>query len=213
MVEILLYSGGMDSYIAWHFLSYPPTMFVRLGHRYEKMEFDAAYNTIPETFFTKRYPLGEFEQPDAYIPMRNLLLAMVAVGRGADKVWLVVQKDEMSIADRSEEFFDSVSKFLSFLVGRQVEVDTPFRSMDKTDMVRWYVENGKDVAELKRTIGCYNPTWGHCGDCPACFRRFVAFKNNGLDPGYELTKRIRTYYHEHLMQYGEERQERMKPWL
>jgi len=218
MNQILLYSGGMDSYIAWHKLGKPPTLFVPLGHRYEEVEIQAVKYTIPDTQIAERVVLTQFEKPDAEIPARNLLLVLEAAWRGADKIWLVVQKDEKQIPDRSHKFLLKASKMISYLFDREVVVDTPFWAVDKTDMVRWYVENvGRDkVKELLCTVGCYNIKRyedSHCGDCGACFRRYVAFMNNDIHPGYELSERIKSYYRERLHNYSLHRQERMIRWI
>jgi 7-cyano-7-deazaguanine synthase in queuosine biosynthesis len=159
--------------------------------------------------------MGGYEKVDAEIPMRNLLLSMLAVLEGADKVWLVCQSDEMSIPDRSERFFKDSSDLISFLVGRRVVVDTPFRTMDKTDMVAWYGKSGNKIEDLLQTVGCYSYEngYGHCGNCPACFRRWVALMNNDILPGYDLSEDIKDFYREVFSTYFEKRQSRMKEWL
>jgi 7-cyano-7-deazaguanine synthase in queuosine biosynthesis len=211
--DILLYSGGMDSYIAWHYLGKPRTLFVDLGHRYRVKEVRAIRDTIPDTEIIPSLFIGQYEEDDANIPMRNLLLVMCAVWEGANRVWLIVQKDEMSIPDRSSIFLTTVGKFLGNLVSRSVFVATPFAEMDKTDMVKWYMENVGDVDFLLRTVGCFDSGVGHCGNCGSCFRRYVALKNNGIDPGYELRSEIKSYYRTRRSHYSIERWERMEKWL
>jgi hypothetical protein len=48
-------------------------------------------------------------------------------------------------------------------------------------MVQWYKDSWKNVERLLDTWACYTPLEGQpCGNCPACFRRFVALKLNGI---------------------------------
>ena len=213
MKEILLYSGGMDSYIAWHYLGKPETLFVDLGHRYRLKEYKAVLSTIPETKTISSLFIGKYEEDDANIPMRNLFLAMCAAWEGADKVWLIVQKDEMSIPDRSIDFMLEARPILSNLVKRDVRIATPFSDMDKTDMVRWYVDEVGDIGTLFQTVGCFSEHDGHCGDCGACLRRYIAFKNNRIDPGYVLSESIKESYRNRPGDYSIARWRKMEKWL
>lgn len=213
MNDVLLYSGGMDSYIAWHYLRKPKTIYVNLGHRYVDKELDAIALTIPDTVVLLCDWVGQHEQPDAFIPSRNLLLATAASILGYDEIYLIAQKDEMSLADRSQPFFEQTSSLLSMLLEKKVRVSTPFAEVDKTDMVQWYVDNDLDVTQLLQTVGCYRSTSGHCGNCPACLRRWVALMNNDIHPGYDLHPEILNIYKTNLKSYSIKRQTRMKKWL
>lgn len=213
MNTLLLYSGGMDSFIAWHYLGQPSTLYVDLGHLYRANEIGAIANTIPETKRIVCHTVGRYEKQDAEIPLRNLFLSMFAALEGAEKIWLIVQKDEMTVLDRTEKFLYSSSDMLTQLLGKSIIVDSPFKEMDKTEMVAWYLKNVGDIGALLLTVGCFYERMGHCGNCGACFRRFVAFKNNGISPGYVLSEEIRKYYRERLNKYSVERQERMREWV
>lgn len=184
MKEILLFSGGIDSYIAWHYLHYPQTLYVNMFHKYYKQELRTVSTLIPSTI-VKELNLSEFEELDANIPMRNLYLVMLAANMGYDKIALIVQKEEMSIADRSENFFSKASTILSFLMGTPIIVYTPFKYVDKTDMVAWYIENNLPVDQLKQTWACYSPINNEpCGDCGACIRRLISFRLNKIEESW-----------------------------
>jgi 7-cyano-7-deazaguanine synthase len=185
--EVVLFSGGMDSLIAWEYLGNPCRLYVNLKHRYSVQERLACIGLCPieepKRFIYCENDIGMFfEKEDAEIPMRNLFLAMMAAWKGFDKIWISVQRDEKSIPDRTRKFFDNASSFLSFLNGRLIQVDTPFPHKDKVQMVDWYIKAGKSIERLKDTWACYNPVNGQpCANCGACFRRFVAFKLNGIE--------------------------------
>lgn len=200
--EVVLFSGGMDSLIAWEIVGRPPALYVDLGHKYSGVEIQRCQEIIPEVQFFHLEEIGQrFELPSAEIPLRNLYLAMVAANLGYDRIWLSVQRNEMTIPDRSEEFFSMASNMLTMLMDRPIEVRTPVADLDKTEMVQWYVEHEKDIGDLKRTWACYQPVnviplkpgvyresdWQeHCGDCPACFRRFIAMKLNGIHEDWHV---------------------------
>lgn len=186
MRTALLFSGGMDSLIAWEYLGRPDCIYVDMGHKYHASELRVCNLLmgnklkIVSASFMKTY-----EKEDAEIPARNLFLAMVAALEGYDNIALTVQVDETSIPDRTLEFFEKTSEQLSALFGRQIKVFSPFlhlSQMDKVEMVKWYLSEGHDVDALLNTWACYSPVVESvpCGSCPACFRRFVALSLNGL---------------------------------
>ncbi len=189
MKDILLFSGGMDSFIAWHYLDKPTNVYFALGHRYERKELVAIINLNDRldmgTIVDDRINLSDQEQEDAHIPMRNMLLASLAFYYG-DKIWITIQKGEADLPDRSEKFFQRFSKLMRGLNGgKQVQVDSPFWHMTKAGMVKWYVEEGLSVEDLLETVSCYDPElYGPCGNCKACFRRWVALSCNDIEERY-----------------------------
>lgn len=221
--HVLLYSGGMDSYIAYWYLRREMKipnedillLYVPLGHKYQNEELDVvrkSYRLFP--FGTALHiessilNLGPKEEPSAYIPLRNSFLAHAASFYG-DNIWLISQKGETNLGDRSIRGFKLMGETLTHLYddGRTVTVDSPFWTMTKVDMVRWYKEAGLNVEKLKETHACYNPqyvfpasTWEErcdpswtmktetvpCGTCSACFRRWMAMSLNDISEDYEV---------------------------
>jgi len=176
---ILLFSGGLDSFIAYHYLNKPKTLYVNLQHRYAVHEIEKVKELIPDTIIDDRLFLGDWEEKDANIPLRNAFLTMIASNH-ADDIVLVVQRGEMEIPDRSPFFFNNFAEHLSFLHGKRITLTSPFFTMTKTDMVKWYLDGGLDPNILLKTRSCYSPTDKPCGNCSACFRRWVAFFNNDI---------------------------------
>jgi len=182
---ILLFSGGLDSYIAWHYLEKPQTIYVDIGHRYAKFEHDQVIRLVPDTIIEDRLFLGDWEEPDANIPYRNAFLVLIAAKHAvkdtAPVVVLVVQKGEMDIPDRTHRFMTQMSFMFDF------KVYSPFTEMTKTNMVKWYCDNVHDprYEKLLSTRSCYAETEKPCGQCTACFRRWVALTNNDIVEEYE----------------------------
>jgi 7-cyano-7-deazaguanine synthase in queuosine biosynthesis len=102
-----------------------------------------------------------------------------------DDVVLVVQRGEMNIPDRSVYFFNNFGEWLTYLWGDKRSISTPFFHMTKTQMVEWYLKMNLPKDALLSTRSCYSPGDLPCGACAACFRRWVAFINNGLSEEYE----------------------------
>jgi 7-cyano-7-deazaguanine synthase len=187
IMTVLLYSGGLDSYIAWEYLGRPKTIYCELNHVYQHFEEEAISKTIPNTVLDNSLSLARWEKPDAEIPMRNAFMLMVASYYG-DKLCLVVQKGEMSIPDRSQKFFATFGETLSQLNNRKIEIFSPFFDMTKSEMVGWYIKKGLPISKLLDTRSCYSGGSKPCGACSACFRRWVAFKVNGFEE--EMTHNI-----------------------
>lgn len=211
MKEVVCFSGGVDSLIAWYRVGRPDLLYVELGHKYFQLEtlaieelcqFDREIRTRLKKD-KALFRVGEtWELPDAEIPARNLLIAIAAARLGYDKIYLVAQQDERSIPDRSEGFFLEASKMLSSLFRREIRLDPVFPDMDKTDMIEWFLSDASDSSEkefrielIKKTVACYKPV-SHgenynsvlpprqCGNCPACFRRAIALTLNGVEEEY-----------------------------
>jgi 7-cyano-7-deazaguanine synthase in queuosine biosynthesis len=192
--KILLFSGGMDSFIAWHFLGKPPCLFVNLGHRYadfEEFQVDAFAEELGMSLQKMKVPdIGpRFEAVDAHIPLRNLLLATLGA-MFADEVFVVCQEGERSIPDRSEAFFKDASLALSTAAGTTKKVDPVFWDMTKVEMVKWYREQELPTKDLLRTFSCFDTQNSEpCGACGACFRRAHALILNGIsEPWYYKLK-------------------------
>jgi 7-cyano-7-deazaguanine synthase in queuosine biosynthesis len=139
---------------------------------------------IPSTIIDDRLNLADWEQRDANIPLRNAFLVMIASFYDNDVI-LVVQKGEMEIPDRSKWFYNTLPEVLTRLQDRVITLSSPFFTMTKTDMVKWYIQDGLDTDKLIATRSCFSPGDMPCGNCAACFRRWVAFTNNNLKEKYE----------------------------
>lgn len=184
--EVLLFSGGLDSVAAWHLLNKPKALYVELGHRYQDRELASIERSGIPVKRTGRLFLGDCEQADAHIPFRNLAFALVAAME-ADTIYTVALKGEGS-RDKSKKFFRDTSKLLSHIAGRKIVYTAPFAHLTKTALVSKYVERGFDVQTLLNSTSCYAATFSDgytgCGECMACFRRWVAMTLNGISENY-----------------------------
>ena len=201
MKEVVLFSGGPDALIAWEFLKRPDALYVQHNCRYEykqiksvlKIKFKAKTSKI--NLSPTVIDLSEFEQPDANLPLRNMYLCMYAANMGYDVIHIALQKGEQSIPDRTDVFCKKLSDELTCLLEKTIKINPVFTDMTKQDMVKWYVNNGKDIEILKSTVSCFSPIFRMCGMCKACFRRWIAFEYNDISEEYahDLTEWEGTY--------------------
>lgn len=215
-MRILLYSGGLDSLIAWYYLDKPKALYVDLSHRYAFKELDCL-SKLPIPYGVINTNWGTFELPSAHIPARNLILGLYAAAEGGDIIYLVAQKGEQTVPDRTPTFFAETSKILSFHFEREIVFSNPFPHMTKTEMVRWYLDYDLPVDDLLKSVSCYSEQDGHCGKCSSCFRKFVSLTVNGIECRQIYSNDIvewgRQHYANKLEQYPEYRQEDIRKVL
>jgi len=181
--RILLFSGGLDSFILYHYLGKPTPLYFNLGHRYAFKEIkiigDMVKNKlIDDVEWDFSYTLTEWELPDAHIPFRNILLAMGA-SRYGDTVYLGGVTDDR-VSDNTRASHADMTAIISRYAGRFVEVRAPFAELNysKFDAVKWFLKKykrtGQAESSLLSTLSCFSPKEGRCMGCKACFRWYVA---------------------------------------
>lgn len=185
MTNILLYSGGLDSFIAYHLLREDGTLwqpvYVDMGTRYSDKELAALDATLVPYIVLHLKDLGAYEQENAFLPQRNLmLLSYVQGAMNADRIALAAVRGEYS-RDKHKHFFEKASELLSYTAGKPVECFSPLLRMTKTQALRTYIKHGHSVERLATTVSCYDARHRACGACMSCYRRWVAYENNGLE--------------------------------
>lgn len=203
----LLFSGGMDSFIAYHYMNVLKTggkndfsitpVYVYYYGRYCEKELKVVKNLLPQTIVVKdSINLANLEMGEkAYIPNRNIYLTTVA-SNYADTVMMGGLKDDR-IGDKSPLFCQQLSNTLTCSLGRQIVVNSPFWHMEKIQVINWYISYfGKKKAKerLLETTSCYDPHEKYCGHCPSCFRKFCALLYNGIELPYYNKAMALDYY-------------------
>jgi 7-cyano-7-deazaguanine synthase in queuosine biosynthesis len=195
----LLFSGGMDSVMAWRLLGEPRLQYIPIGHAYEGAELRQLEH-LKHLCFVSQLPtmhvdvepqgrllLADVENTEnAHVDLRNLMLGGVAV-LSSDVIYLAAISGE-SGRDKAGRFLRLASKTYSFSEGRRIRFAAPFRSLTKSELVALYLRHfptDDDRALLLASRSCYsNEVDGvevkGCGACMACFRRWVAMSNNGI---------------------------------
>lgn len=190
-VRVLLYSGGLDSYVAHHLWTPDVLLYVALGHRYQDQELETVARSGLDVQVDRRLYLGDLERDDAIIPLRNLYLAAIASHYG-DTIGLGALAGEVN-PDKSERFRQEASQVLStcysrsyWSSGHPVVLEYPLARWTKAQLVAHYLRKGGDGQDLvARTRSCYQATDLPCGVCGACVKRHIALALNGLEEATE----------------------------
>ena len=194
--KILLYSGGMDSWLIRHIWKPDECIYINMHTKYSETELKKLDNNIKIIDF----PLGQYERGDAIIPLRNLYLAMCTCNEFPDgdlEICIGATAGDR-VLDKSQKFIKMASEMLTYLYqpqhwipgGRKVQLSIPFKSYTKTELIKTYLEQGGDINEaFNQSFSCYNPHNGEpCWRCKPCFRKFVSFYLNG----YKFSGKIKT---------------------
>ncbi len=179
---ILLLSGGIDSFVAYHYLGKPKTIYFDLQTPYTEKEIEVVKKMDPNIIIDKSLSfLGATQEgKKAFVPYRNLYLAMRA--SSYDDVICIAGIKGDDVSDKNEQAFVEFSALLSKLVDRKINVVSPFWQMTKEQIVSWYLHNVEDQLDLvTETVSCYSEeATNYCGSCPSCFRKWAALVNNGI---------------------------------
>lgn len=200
----LLYGGGLDSRILYHYAEVqtgktPRALWYDIGQRYagrERARLPAfvAQRSIdwlrgePLTYANPGSVVGPIT-----IPGRNLALAVAAAcATLCDEVWLgaVAGEPILESVDKNAAFLATASAALTQVLQPWkpdgVRVRFPFveAKMNKIACIEWALRNGLSREDLEATNSCVGEGEGHCGVCSSCFRRWAAFAAFGFKTEY-----------------------------
>lgn len=183
--KVLLYSGGMDSFALRHIWKPDVTLYVNLHTAYSEREI----SRLDDGVTVVDCPLlREFERPNKIIPLRNLFLTCIAAQFG--NVIAIGATAGDRVRDKDFEFASRTSDLLSYIwrpdhwtEGKHIWIELPFKHLTKAQIVGEFIRAGGDASALAtQSFSCYAPVDGNaCGECKPCFRKWVAFKLNGVD--------------------------------
>ncbi len=187
MTRVLLYSGGMDSWIADYLWQPDVRLYATLGHRYQDAELKVIARSGARVVRDNRVHLGDLELPNAIIPLRNLYLIAMATHYG-HTVALGALAGEVN-PDKSFRFREQMQAVLTtcyaasyWSEGERVSVQYPLAGFSKAQAVAAYIDAGGDPGTLvQMTRSCYAPGDLPCGQCSACLKRHIALTLNGLE--------------------------------
>lgn len=163
--EILLFSNGLDSHIAYHYLKNQGKnilpVYLNLHGLYSETEIEhiIRYSEIENIEFNHHsLNLGDIENSkDFNIPYRNILLSVLSAARYGNKIWNAQVIEDMT-EDGKEKIFKTLSNFLSQINKTKVEISSPFFNMYKKDIVNWYTNNIAAPHILaQRIFSCFTP--------------------------------------------------------
>ena len=202
MTKVLLYSGGMDSWLINKDWKPDVLLYVDIHGGYSEAE----KKRLPDNAKILDFPLlGGFELSNRFIPMRNLYFLMLASQYG-DKICLGAMAGDYGNKDKTPEFLQMSETMINELlsdkkVRRRIEIERQYITAYKNELLRKYIKNGGTANEVKdSTFSCYTPIEGkECFHCYPCFRKFALLYSNGADYSYEQRKAMWDYVREQII--------------
>ena len=113
MKKILLYSGGMDSWLIDKIWKPDMKVYVNMHTRYSETEIKKLSSDVKIVDF----PLGQWERDDAIIPLRNLYLIMIIcnITNDEDIEICIGATAGDRVLDKSLQFRDKCEDILNYL--------------------------------------------------------------------------------------------------
>lgn len=182
MSKVMLYSGGLDSYIISKLWKPDIKLYINIHGDYSEQEVNRLPSDVKVVDFSL---LGDFELPSKHVPMRNLYFLMIASHYG-DEVCLGATAGDKGNKDKTALFLKQTESMLQYLWGdkkckKDIKVNKEFIKYSKSELIEIYLNNGGDVNELKdKTFSCYTPIDNkECLNCFPCFRKFALLYAHG----------------------------------
>lgn len=189
--KVLLYSGGMDSWLIDHIIHPDVLLFIRIHTKNNEMEYNKLLELLDRGKVKANklevldYDLSNFERPtqNYFLPLRNLHFVTLAAHYG-DEIYLGATGSSTHF-DKNDTFAEKAADVISYLLSESHEgpitIKLPFKDTTKTELLKMFIDNGGDIEEAyNSTVSCYTPVNGKpCMSCTSCMSKFAAFYNNG----------------------------------
>lgn len=204
--KVLLYSGGVDSWLIDKLWKPDVKLYVDIGTDTSKGEIEHLPKDVTVAKLRDLHLLERKE--DFILPLRNLYLIAMATNYG-DEICLGANATDATL-DKTDEFAAKMSDLLTYMYqpqkwtqGREIKVVVPFRKYTKGQLLEQYVKEGGDIRKAyEETWTCFTPNGAiECHACRACFLKFMAFVENGFD----FTKAELDSYRDYLINKVEDK--------
>jgi len=176
MKRVLLYSGGMDSWLIDKLWKPDIKLYVNFHTKASFQEM----SRLPKDVIKLDFDLSEFERKNFFLPYRNLLLITIAANYG-DVICLGSVASDVHL-DNSDEFIFKINELINFLSseeeGNNKKIISLYSHFTKEELLYNYVLEGGDIDLAEREcFSCYKPeNDNHCHKCKSCNQKFEAFK-------------------------------------
>lgn len=203
MKKILLYSGGVDSWLINQVWKPNILLYVDLGTDYGKEEIDL-FKKYDENVNIISFDLSPYELENKIIPLRNLYLIMLACN--------FTESEDVEIClgatvgdrnyDKNLTFLKKTEDLLNYIYSpkdkaipnKKIKINTDFKNKSKTDLLEIYLKNGGSIDKA------FNETYGEFKDdmsiweCKKFYRKYICFKLNGYDFSEQIDKKMYEYF-------------------
>jgi 7-cyano-7-deazaguanine synthase in queuosine biosynthesis len=182
---VVLLSMGYDSLSTWHQLGRPSAVHFDVGSRYaaaERSRYERLQASFPQLLPVQDLRwLGDKEQDDGWVPLRNLLMTVQAAALGFNDIVMSAPADWA--ADKRLMFTLTTSLAMRVAQpGVGYRVRRPFSHWTKARLI------AATPAPLLEEFAysCYEGTDVPCGHCTACGRATIAHLAAGREPPVRL---------------------------
>lgn len=174
MKKVLLYSGGIDSYIISKLWNPDVRLFIDYGTKQTAEE----RKRLPDDVIVKEIDLSQYIEDDGIntIPLRNLLFANIAINYG-DIIAIGGVRDDLHY-DKSKRFARKATRLFNSVLSkeqskRRIKIVVPYKGYTKQELVQLYVAKGGDIERLKNeSWSCHFPKGNQeCGECVPCVKK------------------------------------------
>jgi 7-cyano-7-deazaguanine synthase in queuosine biosynthesis len=210
--KVLLYSGGMDSYIISKIDNFDTLLYIDTKSKYSKIEIDfLKKQNLKNLEIDTRLDLSDVEMQSALVPLRNLFFVSIGTYYG-DEIVLGATAGDRSF-DKDITFAEKSSDILSYIYskswwseGRNIRVNLKYKDWTKKDLIEEYIKQGYDVQDLiNKSFSCYFPDNGkECMKCKPDIRKYT-FLSKYIDIGDEKREALRNFYTPNVIQEIKER--------
>lgn len=182
---VVLLSMGYDSLSIWHRIGRPAAVYFDLGTRYAGAEI-ARYTKLrasqPQLLPVQDLRwLGDREQSDSWVPLRNLVMTVQAAALGFDDIVISAPSDWAP----DKRLMFTLTTGMAMRVaqpGVAYRVRRPFSLWTKARLI------AATPPELLKELAysCYEGVEPPCGRCSACGRAAIAHLAAGREPPVAL---------------------------
>jgi 7-cyano-7-deazaguanine synthase in queuosine biosynthesis len=223
-MNVLLYTPGIDSLMAYWYLKHKIgintdnllSVYYMLNTRYSIHEFGILRaRQVDRLVIDYGLNLGPIEHQDAYVPGRNVLMALHAAGAyNADIVYLNGTLSDR-VQDNTIDAYKAMEKVTEVCLNRKVKITSPFPPTKyKEELVLEYIKEN-DPNTLLTTFSCYNPIGDmnpvgknkkeqliqECLNCKACFRKNVVLNVAGIRRPFRNNLIMESYIKEFVVDF------------
>lgn len=184
-MDLILFSSGIDSILAQWVLKKQDIecmlVYYATRSRCCIAEIKNLENRRVPIIIDVSLTLADIEDKNAYVPNRNLLMALHASGKYKPESIFIGGTKSDRVPDNNEAIMKQVAELATASLGRDVNITSPFWNKYKIEVAKEYVADAEGNADnLVSSFSCYSPiedkdteTWEECMRCSACFRKSV----------------------------------------
>ena len=146
--KVLLYSGGMDSWLIDKLWKPDIRLYIDMNTRYSKEEM----KRLPDDIVIEKLDLSKWEREDKIIPLRNMYLIGIATNYG-DEICLGATAGDR-VLDKSPVFAELYEELLGYLYQKQhwtekrtIRINLDYKAYTKTELLKQYIIQGGSINE------------------------------------------------------------------